>query len=119
MGGGGGGGGGGIAIIESAPGPDLEIWDGDGIEMTCTWPEHDLDVVWTRAWQLSSVHQYFCSNECNWYVEIVISKVILNFDVVLFSSLFAFVMVSYFRIDEVFCQAPTVTLKVILCVTLR
>ena len=45
------GGGGGIAIIESAPGPDLEIWNGDGIEMTCTWPDNDLDMVWTRAWQ--------------------------------------------------------------------
>ena len=54
---------GGIAIIESAPGPDLEIWDGDGYEMTWTWPGHDLDMtwtwpghdldmVWTRAWQL-------------------------------------------------------------------
>ena len=29
-----------IAIIESAPGPDLEIWDGDGYEMTWTWPGH-------------------------------------------------------------------------------
>ena len=38
--GGGGGGGGGIAIIESAPGPDLEIWDGDGYEMT--WYFGDL-----------------------------------------------------------------------------
>ena len=49
-------GGGGIAIIESAPGPDLEIWDGAGNEMTCTWPVHDLYMtwkylVWTRAWQ--------------------------------------------------------------------
>ena len=45
--GGGGGGGGGIAIIESAPGPDLEIWDGDGYEMNWTWPGHDLDMTWT------------------------------------------------------------------------
>ena len=40
-------GGGGIAIIESAPGPDLEIWDGAGIEMTWTWPVYDLDMTWT------------------------------------------------------------------------
>ena len=48
--------GGGIAIIESAPGPDLEIWDGDGYEMTWTWPGHDLDMdmVWTRAWQFQN-----------------------------------------------------------------
>ena len=39
--------GGGIAIKESAPGPDLEIWDGDGYEMTWTWPGHDLDIIWT------------------------------------------------------------------------
>ena len=39
--------GGGIAIIESAPGPDPKIWDGDGIEMTCTWPVHDLSMTWT------------------------------------------------------------------------
>ena len=37
---------GGIAIIESGPGPDLEIWDGDGIEITCTWPEHDPSMTW-------------------------------------------------------------------------
>ena len=36
-----------IAIIESAPGPDLEIWDLDGVEKTCTGPEHYLDMTWT------------------------------------------------------------------------
>ena len=51
-------GGGGIAIIESAPGPDLEIWDGDGYEMNWTWPGHDLDMVWTRAWQFAQFKMF-------------------------------------------------------------
>ena len=32
-----------IAIIESAPCPDLEFWDWAGIEMSWTWPGHGLD----------------------------------------------------------------------------
>ena len=48
---------GGIAIIESAPGPDLEIWDGDGIEMTCTWPGHGLDPSLTIV--LVSISPFF------------------------------------------------------------
>ena len=42
---------GGIAIIESAPGPDLWDlrwrWYWDDLYMTWTWPEHDLDMTWT------------------------------------------------------------------------
>ena len=50
-----GGGSGCNTIIKSAPGPNL--WDlrwrcyCEGVYMTWTWPEHDLDMVWTQAWQ--------------------------------------------------------------------
>ena len=51
--------GGGIAIIKSTPGADMETWNGDGNEMTCTWLEYDLSIFWTlpghildTLWQL-------------------------------------------------------------------
>ena len=31
-------------------------WDGDGIEMTCTWPEHDLSMTWTQNFNQPSKH---------------------------------------------------------------
>ena len=51
------------ATIESAPGPDLEIWDGAVIEMTWTWPVHDLDMVWTQTWQWTMMELKIKANQ--------------------------------------------------------
>ena len=63
-----GGGGGGIAIIESAPGPDLWDlrwrWYWDDLYMTWAWPELDLDMTWTWSGpELDSNQLLYQSND--------------------------------------------------------